>query len=316
MNIIFLGTPEFAVSILDELVKSKHKVVAVVSQPDRPVGRKQILEPTPTKKYALEHNIEVFQFQKIRKEGVEPLKALNADVMITVAYGQILSKELLELTKYGTINVHGSLLPKYRGAAPFQWALIKGETKTGITIMKSDVGIDDGPIFKMNDFEIEENDTLNALYQKASKIAPELLFECLDKLENNEAVFTKQNEEEMTYYPMLKKEISYLDFNNSKKDIVNLIRGISEWPTATCLVNGERLNIYKAKEIDLPLDLQNYSNGTIVECSGKRGIIVKVSDGFIALETVQIQGGKKMDAKSLANGNKLKINDILTKIED
>ncbi|MBQ7308528.1 MAG: methionyl-tRNA formyltransferase [Clostridia bacterium] len=315
MNIIFLGTPEFAVSILDKLVNSRHKVVAVVSQPDKPVGRKQILEPTPTKTYALNKGIKVFQFAKIKKEGVEPLKELNADVMITVAYGQILSKELLELTKYGTINVHGSLLPKYRGAAPFQWSLINGEEKGGVTIMQSDVGIDDGPIYKMQEFDIGKDDTLDDLYKKASQVAPNLLLECLDSLEKGEAVFKKQNEKEMTYYPMLKTELSYLDFNKNKKDLVNLIRGISQWPTATCLLNGQRLNIYSAQEIEQDLPLENYQNGQVVESSGKKGIVIKVKDGFISLKEVQIQGGKRMDAKAFANGNKIKKDDILKKFE-
>ena len=316
MNIIFLGTPEFAVSILDKLVNSRHNVVAVVSQPDKPVGRKQILEPTPTKKYAMEKGIKVFQFAKIKKEGVEPLKELNADVMITVAYGQILSKELLELTKYGTINVHGSLLPKYRGAAPFQWALINGEEKTGVTIMKSDVGIDDGPIFKMKEFDIEKNDTLDDLYRKASIVAPDLLFECLDKLESGEIVFEKQKEDEMTYFPMLKNQLSYLDFGKNKLELVNLIRGISQWPTATCLINQQRLNIYSASVCELDLNLSDYQNGQIVESSGKKGIIVKVNDGFISLNEIQIQGGKRMTAKAFANGNKIKKDDILSKIEE
>ena len=313
MKIIFLGTPEFAVKILEKLVQSKHKVVAVVSQPDKPVGRKQILEPTPTKKFAIKNNIPVFQFTKIKKEGVEPLKKLNADVMVTVAYGQILSKEILDLTKHGTINVHGSLLPKYRGSSPFQWVLINGEKETGITIMKSDVGIDNGPVYKMKSFNIDEDDTLDTLYQKASEIAPDLLLECLDDLENDTAIFSNQDESQSSYYPMLKNELSYIDFNNSKIDIVNLIKGISIWPTATCLLNNQRLNIYSAKVKNLDINYCDYKNGEVVECSGKKGITIKVEDGFIALEEVQLQGGKKMDAKSFANGNKLKVGDILVK---
>lgn len=316
MNIIFLGTPEFSVSVLKELIKSKHKVVAIVSQPDKPVGRKQILKATPTKEFGLNNNIPVYQFEKIKKQGVEVLKSLNADVMVTVAYGQILSKELLDLTKYGTINVHGSLLPKYRGAAPFQWVLINGEKKTGISIMKSDVGIDNGPVYCEEEFDIEEDDTVDSLYEKASKIAPKLLIDCLDKLEEGKAEFVAQNEAESSYYPMLKTELSYIDFNNTKEKIVNLIKGISDWPTAVCLLNGERLNIYMAKVVDLDLKLDNYENGEVVECSGKKGIYVKVSDGFISLITVQKQGGKKMEGKAMANGSTIKIKDILRKIEN
>lgn len=314
MRIIFLGTPDFAVDILRSLVNSRHKVVAVVSQPDKPVGRKHIIEPTPTKKFAIENNIPVFQFAKIRKEGVEPLKALNADVMITVAYGQILSKELLELTPFGTINVHGSLLPKYRGAAPYQWAIINGEKETGVTIMKTDVGIDNGDMIKKGKFEICEDDTLTDLFKKASVVGEKLLLETLDDLESGNCKFEKQNEEESSYYPMLNKELSYIDFNNESNSLINLIRGISEWPYATCLLNDKRLIIYKAKKYECDLNLNDYENGQVVLCSGKKGVIVKVKDGFISLEKVLLDGGKVMDGKSLANGNKIKQNDILTKI--
>ena len=316
MKIIFLGTPEFSVRVLEKLVESHHEVVAIVSQPDKPVGRKQILAPTPTKKFGIEHNIPVYQFAKIKKEGVEPLKELNADVMVTVAYGQILSKELLELTRFGTINVHGSLLPEYRGAAPFQWVLINGEKKTGVTIMQSDVGIDNGPVYKMKEFDIEPNDTVDDLYHKASLIAPSLLIDCLDNLENGTAVFTPQDESKASYFPMLKPEISYIDFNDNKSKIVNLIRGISQWPTASCLLNDQKLNIYDAKVVDLPLNTEDYVNGQVVECSGKKGVAIKVSDGFVYLASLQIQGGKIMDSKAFANGNKIKLNDVLKKITE
>lgn len=316
MKVIFLGTPEFARDVLQGLIDSKHQVVAVVSQMDKPVGRKQKIEVTPTKLLAQKYDIPVFQFKKIRKDGVEILKSLGADVMVTVAYGQILSKELLELTKYGTINVHGSLLPKYRGAAPFQWALINGEEKTGVTIMRTDVGIDDGDMIVSESFDIESDDNVNNLYSKATPIAIKLLLKTLDDLEENKCVFIKQNNEEATYFPMLKKEIGYLDFSKSCDEIVNLIRGIELWPTACTELKDKKFYILKAKKVEIEEDICNFVNGEVVLVSGKKGIIVKANDGFISLLSVQLEGGKVIDGKAFANGNKIQKGDILHHIEN
>lgn len=327
MKIIFLGTPDFAKNVLQGLIDSKHQVVAVVCQPDKPVGRKQILTEPPVKKLAVQHNIPVFQFDKIRKQGVLPLRELNADVMVTAAYGQILSKEILNITKYGVINVHGSLLPKYRGSSPIQWCLINGENKTGVTIMKTDEGMDTGDIILKQEVEIMQEDNVLSLYDKLSMVGTKLLLEALDKIENGTAVFEKQNEQESSYYPMLKKEDGKIDFNKNARDIVNLIKGLEEWPTAFCYLNGDMLKIYKAKSLTVDeflnvMEPSNVSyliynsakNGEVLLSSPKKGIYVKCKDSVLMLLEMQLQGGKKLVAKDFANGNRLKQGIILNNV--
>lgn len=304
MKIIFLGTPDFAKNVLQKLINSKHQVVAVVCQPDRLVGRKQILTSPPTKILAQENNIPVYQFDKIKKEGIEPLKKLNADIMITSAYGQILNQELLDLTPYGVINVHGSLLPKYRGSSPVQWALINGEKVTGATIMKTDIGMDTGDMIEKVYVDIEDNDTVSSLLKKISDKGGDLLLKVLDDLENGKAKFTKQNQSESSYYPMLDKEMAKIDFNKTNDQICNFIRGLEEWPTAYCYLDDEILKIYKSISIEFDDVDKNHKLGEIVECSPKKGIIVCVNDGYINLITLKLGSGKLMDGKSFANGHK------------
>ena len=305
MKIIFLGTPDFAKNVLYKLINSKHRVVAVVCQPDRPVGRKQILTPPPTKVLALENNIPVYQFEKIKKEGVEPLKSLNADIMVTSAYGQILNQKLLDLTPYGVINVHGSLLPKYRGSSPVQWALINGEQQTGVTIMKTDIGMDTGDMIEKAVVDIEDDDTVTSLLDKLSNKGGDLLLKVLDEIENGTAVFTKQNQDESSYYPMLDKEMAKIDFNKTAKEICNFVRGLEEWPTAYCYLNNDVLKVYKASICEFSSqDNLEYTLGQIVEGSPKKGLIIKAKDGYISLDMVKLGSGKLIDGKSLANGHK------------
>lgn len=305
MKIIFLGTPDFAKNVLLKLINSKHQVVAVVCQPDRPVGRKQILTPPPTKTLAIENNIPVYQFEKIKKEGVETLKNLNADVMITSAYGQILNQKLLDLAPYGVINVHGSLLPKYRGSSPIQWALINGEKQTGVTIMKTNIGMDTGDMIEKAVVDIEENDTVTSLLEKLSIKGGELLLKVLDDLENGTAVFTKQDESESSYYPMLDKEMAKIDFNKTAREICNFVRGLEEWPTAYCYLDDDVLKVYKTSICEfVSQDDEDYKVGQIVECSPKKGLIIKVKNGYVNLNIVKLGSGKLLDGKALANGHK------------
>lgn len=306
MKIIFLGTPDFAKNVLEKLINSKHQVVGVVCQPDKPVGRKQVLTAPPVKELALKHNIPVYQFNKIRIEGVEPLKKLNADIMITAAYGQLLSKEILEIAPYGVFNVHGSLLPKYRGSSPIQWCLINGETKTGITIMKTDIGMDTGDMILKKEIEILETDTVSSLFEKLSMIGGDLILKALDLLENGTITYEKQDENKATYFPMLSKEIAKIDFNKSAKEIVDFVRGLEEWPTAYAILENEVLKVFSAKifkDYEPEKKLEEYTNGEIVECSSKKGLIVKVKDGFINFYTIRLGNGKKVDSKSFANGH-------------
>lgn len=302
MKIIFLGTPNFAKNVLEKLINSSHQVVAVICQPDRPVGRKQILTPPPTKLFAIEHNIPVFQFEKIRKEGVEVLKSLNADIMITAAYGQILSQEILDVTKHGVFNVHGSLLPKYRGSSPVQWAIINGEEKTGVTIMKTNIGMDTGDMIAKCEVAIEKQDTVESILNKLSLCGADLLVDVLKTVENGSVRFEKQKESESSYYPMLSREMALIDFNKSAKQIFNFVRGLEEWPTAYATLNGEVLKIYKADYLENN-EFCNEANGTIVVCSAKKGVLIKTQDGLLKAEVVQLGTGKKVDGKSFANGH-------------
>lgn len=303
MKIIFLGTPDFGKNVLEKLINSRHQVVAVVCQPDRPVGRKQILTPPPTKVLAEDHNIPVYQFEKIKKQGVEPLSKLGADVMVTSAYGQILNQKLLDLTKYGVINVHGSLLPKYRGSSPVQWAMINGEKQTGVTIMKTDIGMDTGDMIDSETVDILETDTVTSLLEKLSKVGGDLLLKVLDSIENGTAIFTKQDEPKASYYPMLDKQMAKIDFNSSSQKICDFVRGLEEWPTAYCYLNDDVLKVYKAKKCDFTSN-ENAVAGEVVECLAKKGVIVKTIDGCVELLQVKLGSGKLMDGKSFANGHK------------
>lgn len=311
MKIIFLGTPNFAKIILQKLYNSKHEIVAVVCQPDKPVGRKQILEAPPTKVFALEHNIPVYQFAKIRKEGVEPLKKLNADIMITGAYGQILSQEVLDITRFGTFNVHGSMLPKYRGACPVQSAILNGETKTGVTIMKTDAGIDTGDIIEQKEIKITQNDTVESVLEKIALEGSDLLINSvLDKIENGTVEYIKQDESMATYYPMIKKEDAKIDFNRTSQSIKNLVRAYNEWPVAYTFVNDKMLKVFDCNAVEHTQETQ-YKNGEIVENTPKKGLVIKTGDGFIRLTIVQAEGGKIMDDKSFLNGNKIELGKVL-----
>ena len=310
MKIIFLGTPHFAENVLQKLIDSRHQVVACVCQPDKLVGRKQLLEKPPVKVLAEKHNIPVYQFEKISRDGVEVLKALNADIMITAAYGQMLSQEVLDITPFGVFNVHGSVLPKYRGAAPIQWSLINGEKTLGVTILKTQIGMDDGPILHTKEFEIEKTDTVESLYEKISLLGADLLLLSLDEIENKTAVLIPQDESLATKCKLLKKEQAVIDFNKTAKQIENMVRGMAEWPVAHTFINGKMFKVYKAEEVfnDELNGFETLENGTVVVCSAKKGIIIKCEKSFIKLIEVQIEGGKKMDAKSFANGNQLKEN--------
>lgn len=308
MKIVFFGTSEFSATILSELIKSKHEIIAVVTQEDKKVGRKQILTPPPAKVVAESNNIPVFQFKKVRVDGVETLKSLNADVFITASYGQIISQEILDIPKYCTLNVHGSLLPKYRGASPVQWCLINGESETGITIMRTDAGIDTGDMIISEKIKIEETDNAETLFNKLALISCPLLLKALDMLENRTVNFIKQPDN-FTYFPMLKKENGLINFKNSAKDIVNLVRGLYIWPNAYFYYNNKMIKIYNAESVSL--NFENASVGEIVCASTKDGFIIKCGEGYLKVLELQIEGGKRLDYKSFLNGNKLELNKVL-----
>lgn len=321
MKIIFLGTPEFAVPVLQKLIDSKHDVVAVVTNLDKPVGRSDKLMPSPVKKVAIENNIPVYQYKKIRLEGVEDLKNIGADIMVTCAFGQILSRENLDVTPMGTFNVHGSLLPKYRGASPIQWSIINGEDETGITILKSDVGIDDGQVIHQVKTKIKENETAEELFDRLSYIGADAIIEALEMLENNTAEFVTQNEEDATLCKMFKKETGNLDFNNSAKDVKNLINGLNMWPVAYTSINGDYFKFYKASLVSdediqrFSFDLNNYQNGEVVYSKSKFGLVIKCNDGFVKIDEIQIQNGKRMETKNFLNGKQIAVGSICERVE-
>lgn len=293
MRIAFLGTPEFALPSLDMLYKKGH-TLAVFTQPDRPVGRHAVLTPPPTKAYALEHGIPVFQFEKIRlPEGVAALKTFAPDLMITAAFGQILSAENLAIPKYGCINVHGSLLPKYRGAAPIQWAIIDGEAETGITTMLTDVGMDTGDILLADRVSIGGDETAGELFERLSVLGAETLYRTLDALENGTLVRTPQDASQATKCPMLKKEHGRIDFSKSAQAVHNLVRGTNPWPGAYALLNGEPLKIHITNMTGK--DFGSASPGALAG-SVKDGLFVCCGDGWLEVLELQPANGRRMRA--------------------
>ena len=315
MKIVFFGTPDFAIPTLQSLIDSKHEVLAVVTQPDKPVGRNGKVVFSPVKTLALKHNIPVLQYEKIRRDGVEELKSLNADVFVTAAYGQILSKDILEASKFGVFNVHGSLLPKYRGAAPIQWAIINGEKTTGITILKSDVGMDDGNIILSKSVDIKDGETAGELFDRLKVVGAECLMEALTQLENGTITYTPQNHSEATTCKMLKKELCKIDFNKTTNEIINLILGLNPWPVAEIYFKEGRFKVYKAQNANEKINSFNINpnakNGEVVVASPKQGLIIKCDNGFVELTSIQAENGKIMDAKSLLNGKKIEVGQVV-----
>ena len=244
MKIAFLGTPDFALPSLKMLYERGDDIV-VFTQPDKPVGRKAIMTAPPVKKLALEYGLDVFQFDKIRsEEGLAAIKDADPELMVTAAFGQILSKENLSVPRYGCINVHGSLLPKYRGAAPIQWAVINGEEKTGVTTMLTDIGLDTGDILLERETEIGKDETAGELFDRLDEMGAELLKETIEKLERNELEPKKQNDAEATKCSMIKKEHGHIDFSKSEKAIHDLVRGMNPWPCAYAMLEGKAVKIW------------------------------------------------------------------------
>lgn len=310
MKVVFLGTPDFAVLPLQKIAASRHEVIAVITQPDRPVGRKAVITPCAVKAVAESLGLKTLSYEKIRLEGVQDLLALNPDVMVTCAYGQILSQEILDIPAFGVVNIHASLLPKYRGAAPIQQAIINGDKCSGVTIMKTEAGVDTGDIIAAQKTEIGSEETAGELFDKLSRIGADLIVKVLDDLESGKAVFVKQNEAEATNVKMLKKEDGIIDFSKNSIAIHNLVRGLNPWPIAYTFLHGKMLKIYSSQVLS-DMDCSNKSAGEIVVADAKNGLIVACGEGALKLTEVQIEGGKKMPAHDFLLGNKIKAGDIL-----
>ncbi len=303
MKIIYLGTPDFAVLPLKKIIESGFEVVAVVSQPDRPVGRKREIKPTPVKACALEYGIPVYQFEKIRNE-YKVLKDLNADIMVTCAYGQILTQEVIDLTPKGVFNIHASLLPKYRGASPIQSCLLFGEKKSGVTIMKTDIGIDTGDIVSVKETDILPLETAGELFDRLSVIGSELIVETLKQIELGKETYIPQNHELATHSKMITKADCLLDFNLSAEEIINRIRAFNPAPVAYTKFNGKTLKIFKAKPSE-----QTGIAGEVLACDKNSGLVIACRDKSIAVLELQEEGGKRMSSYDFALGRKLKQGD-------
>jgi len=310
MKIVFMGTPDFAVASLEKLINSKHEVCAVVTKEDKPKGRKYELQMSDVKKVALKYNIDVLQPTTIKNnlEFHDKLKSYNADLFVVVAYGKIIPKGILDLPKKGCINVHGSLLPKYRGASPIQQAVINGDKITGVTTMMMDEGMDTGDILKMIEVEISENDTAGTMFDKLSKLGADLLLETLDDIENGKIIRIKQDDEEATYCKMIKKEDGEINWNRSYEEISSFIRGMTPWPSAYTYYNAKLLKVFEIEKFDGDYDA---SPGEIVNLIKNKGIVVKVKDGCIIITKLQKENKSKMLATDFLRGNKLDIGTIL-----
>lgn len=309
MRIIFLGTPAFAVNCLDALVKSKHEVVAVVTQPDKPSERGNKIEFSEVKKYALASGIPLFQFPKISRDGVIDLKTLEPDLMVTAAYGQILSQDILDIAKYGIINVHASILPKYRGASPIQTAIIRGDSETGVTIMKTEIGLDTGDIIDVVKTPIFENETCGDLSKRLSALGSELLLDVIDQIENGTAKFTKQELLDVSVTAKIKKDDCIINWEKSSKEIKCLILGTNPNPIARTVLNDEIVKIHRAKMIDFVLtdEEKKLAPGTVLERSSpKAGLFVRTGDTAIEITELQLPGGKILTGKVILNGRKIK----------
>ena len=307
MKIVFMGTPDYAVNTLKALIKDGHQVAAVFCQPDKPVGRKQILTPPPVKVCALEHNIQVFQPNTLRDgKAYEILKEINPEVIVVVAYGKILPKEILDLPKYGCVNGHASLLPKYRGSAPIQQAIISGETVTGVTTQLMDEGIDTGDILDSVTTEIGDEETAEELFDRLAVISADLMVDTLKKLQNGEITPTPQNQNQATYAPIIKKEMAKLDFTKTAADIHNAVRGYYSWPCAFFMLNGKRIKVLSAKIGDKT----NKNAGTVI-ANGEELVIACGNNTSIRLLTVQPEGSKPMTSKQMLCGNKIPLGTVV-----
>ena len=311
MKIAFFGTPDFAVPVLENIYKSNHQIILVVTQPDKPVGRKQILTPTPVKQIAVKYNIPVLQPEKIKNiDFLEEYKKFNPDLNLIVSFGQILPDELIYFPEYHSINIHASLLPKYRGASPINWAIINGDNKTGITYQFIEKKLDAGDIIYTEEIPIEKQDTSITLYEKLSKLSAETILKVLEMIENNKFIRQKQDESKATYVKTLKKEDGKIDFNNSAIYIFNKIRGLLPWPCAYSYLDNKTLKFFSSEPIE-----KNFNNsfipGQIIEIIKNSGFVIACKDSFLLIKEVQLEGGKKMPAYDFSIGHKKLIGKIL-----
>lgn len=315
MKIVFMGTPDFAEESLRAIYEAGYEILTVVTNPDRPQGRGMKMSISPVKKFAEEKGLPILQPEKVRKneEFITKIKDLKPDVICVVAYGKILPKEILEIPKYGCINVHGSLLPKYRGAAPIQWAVLNGDKETGITTMYMDVGMDTGDMILKEKVTIGDDETTGELWDRLAKIGGELLVKTLKEIENGTVKRIKQDDD-FSLAPMLDKSIAKIDWKNKKAiEIKNLVRGLNPIMGAYSFLNGKKIKFWKVDILnnnDINIEenkenKENLENGTVLISDAKQGLYIKAKEGIIKVLEIQGENGKKMDIASFLRGNKI-----------
>ena len=299
MRVVFMGTPDFSVPAL-ERIATEHEVVAVVTQKDKPKGRGMSVSYTPVKESALKLNIPIYQPDKVKEESfVEELKKLNPDVIVVIAFGQILSNDILTLPKYGCINVHASLLPKYRGAAPIQWAVIDGEEKSGVCTMKMDEGLDTGDIIDVDEITLDPKETGGSLFDKLAKLGGELILKTLKNLEFGKVTFIKQDDSKSTYAKKMTKELGRIDFTKDAKSIERLIRGLNPWPSAFTYLDGKVMKIWDADVVDA-----DGVPGTVIS-EEKDSFVIATGSKALKVNELQLEGKKRMKASDFLNGRSI-----------
>lgn len=303
MKIVFFGTGEFSVDILKGLIENGKDVVAVVSQPDKVNGRNGKTSFSAIKQFCLQNGLKLFQFEKLNRDGEQDLKALNADIFITASYGQIIRQNILDIPHFGIFNVHASLLPKYRGSSPIQWAIMNGEKVTGVTIMKTELGLDCGDMYLQKQITIEQNDTSSSVFKKLATLGVECIVEFLNNFDYYKSHGVPQNEAEMSYYPMLKKEDFLLNFNMPTIKLINKVRALENCYFVYKNMRFKVLQTTPAKGSATP--------GKILSCNAKTGFIVATQDGAVEIETIQPEGKQKMPAKAYMNSNKFVLGDVI-----
>lgn len=305
MKIVYLGTPDFAVKPLEMLIENGYDVVAVITNKDKPLGRKMVITPPPVKVFACSKGIPVLQYDKIRVEGVDDLKKLNPDLMITCAFGQILSQEILDIPSKGVINIHASILPKYRGASPIHYAILNGENETGITIMKTDVGIDTGDIIYQEKTQIFDGETCGQLFERLSVLGGECLIKTLPSIIDGSAIFKKQDDAKSSTTSIIKKEMAKINWQESAVKIYNQIRAFNPAPVAFTTFENNPFKIFESKVINL-----NGQPGTILKADNE--LVIACGEGALSLLKVQKAGGKPMYACDFLRGNKLAVGEVFS----
>lgn len=299
MRVIFMGTPDYAVATLEAILEAGHEVVLAVTQPDKPKGRGKSMQYPPVKETALAHNIEVFQPKRVREpENVEYLRGFGADMMVVAAFGQILPKEILDMPRLGCINVHASLLPKYRGAAPIQWAVINGDKTAGITIMRMDVGIDTGDMIDKAEVTMAEDETGGSLFDRLAEAGAAQCVKTMASIEAGTAVYEPQDESQATHVGMIHKDMGQINWKSKAVEIERLIRGLNPWPSAYTAIDGKTLKIWKAHV----LPGGDCTKAGCMVTVDKKNLIIQTGEGMLALDELQLEGKKRMPVDAFLRG--------------